>query len=329
MFGFTILRAHYHFTKRKLTIDNTFGFYFALSLEEIFKKKYCVQKDEACIICRYNKVCTIPRLFWNEIIFREPPMFIMRILNMEEEIERDKHELIVEFSVIGDMLGRLDMIIDVLNELSQITSYSSVKLNGIYVYDYFSSREREKVTDIHNIPKYSGSVLFDLKTGFNEMKIKIFPALVEKELAYSIIEKEGNVKDELLNLLKNSIKNTLEFFGCKDGYCLDYIDGFVDVSKIFAKEVLVGDLNLKKYTKYFPDHVFFEGKFALKGNISAIYPLIALAEILNVGKLTSFGFGRLKLIKLSKDFPTQNTYEYDNYNYTFDPYELNRDFRGF
>jgi len=310
MFVFTILRAHYKFAEEKITLDNTFGFYFSLTLERILRERYCVQKGTSCLKCRYNRACPIPQLFWSEIIFKEPPLLVMRYLNQEEEIYRGKNEIVVEFTILGDLVNRIEMITEALKHISEITSYSFVKLSGIYVYDYFSSLETEKIEDLEMIPKYSGNMLFDLKTGNTEMKLKIFPALISKELAEQFI-KNNDVKEHLLKLLKNKIKKTLDFIGCNQDVCFDTLKTDIEVSKIFAKEIHIGDLNLQKFTTYFPDHTFFEGKFLLEGNLSKIYPLLALAEILNIGKLTSFGFGRVKLIETREAFPTYTDFGFN------------------
>jgi hypothetical protein len=310
MFVFTILRVHYKFAEEKIRLDNTFAFYFSLTLERLIREKYCIQKGISCLKCKYNKACPIPQLFWSEIIFKEPPMLITRLLNQDEELYKDKNEIIFELTLLGDIINRIEIIKEALESISEIPPYSFVSLSGIYIYDYFSSTETEKIEDVETVPKYSGNMLFDLKTGKNKLKLKIFPSFIDSKLADSLI-KNIHVKDTLLKLLKRKVKRTLDFVGCSQDFCFDSLLTDFEVSKIYSKEIYIGDLNIKKLTSYFPNYKFFEGKFALKGNLGDIYPLLALAEILNIGKLASFGFGRLKIIEtMESRFPLPNEFRF-------------------
>ncbi len=300
MFVFTILRVHYKFAEEKIKLDNTFAFYFSLTLERYVREKYCVQKGISCLKCRYKKACPIPKLFWSEIVLNEPPTLIIKLLNQDEELYKGKNKITFEITLIGDTLNKIEIIKDALENITEIPPYSFVKFSSMYIYDYFASSETELVENIETIPKYSGNMLFDLKTGKTEMKLKIFPSFIYKGLADSLI-KNVDVKDTLLKLLKRKVKRTLDFIGCSQDFCFDDIKPDFEISKIYAKEINIRDLNINKLVSCFPEYKFFEGKFYLKGNLGDIYPLLALAEILNIGKLTSFGFGRLKLIETTEN----------------------------
>jgi len=296
MFVFTTLRAHYDFAEEKVMLDNTFGFYFAFTLERVLREKFCIEKEISCLKCKYNKICQIPKLFWSEIIFNQPPRIAIKVLNQGEELERKRHELVLEITLVGDTFSNLEMLVTGLRNLTEIPPYTPVKFKGLYAYDYLSGKEIEKIEpeNLKNIPKYSGSMILDLNTGKNEVKVKIFSSFLPKNVVDGLIN-EKDIEENFIKLLESKTKLTLEFLGCNQP--ISFYGGGFTVKKIYAKELLVEDINVKKVAKDFPDHTFFEGKFLLQGNIGYIYPLLSLAEILNVGKLTSLGFGRLKLIE--------------------------------
>jgi len=214
MFVFTTLRAHYDFAEEKVMLDNTFGFYFAFTLERVLRERFCISKDTSCIKCKYNRICQIPRLFWSEIILNEPPLIAIKVLNQGEELERKRHELVLEITLVGDILNNIGMVITGLQSLTEIPPYTPVKFKGVYAYDYFSGKEIREVIDPQTIPKYSGSMILDLHTGKNELKVKIFSSFLPKKVIDGLVD-GLEMEENFMKLLESKAKPTLDFLGCK------------------------------------------------------------------------------------------------------------------
>lgn len=293
MFTFSIIRAYYKVFDN-LELDYKFPLYFSVYFRENLKSSVCVDNVKICEKCRFKELCFYTKLFENDIIGNQSPAVSVRLLHQDEKV-RKHGEITFEFTFFGDSIKEFNVIYNVLKKMTVIDSYPRLALKKITFYNPFSENEWVINSEQEEIPRLTDDLFWEFILGSTEFKVKIFPSFLDLKLDLSRPISMEVLKERFLKATIDRLREVCETFGYY--YPITLHREKFNFEFIYFKEITVGDVLLQPAIEKFKDYKFYEGKIKVEGDLIEIYPLFELMSILNIGKLTNLGFGRIKIIK--------------------------------
>ena len=293
MFTFSIIRAYYKVFD-DIELDYKFPLYFSVDFRENLKNSVCVDNKKICEVCRFKELCFYTKLFEEDLIGYQSPAVSIRLLHQEEKIKKDG-EITFEFTFFGNTIKEFNVIYNTLKRMKVINSYPRLALEKITFYNPFSETEWIINSENEELPRLTDDLFWEFILGSTEFKVKIFPAFLNLNLDLSKPVVNEILKEKFIKTTVDRLREVCETFGYY--YPITLHRGNFNIEFIYFKEISVKDVLLQPVIDKFKDYKFYECKIQIEGDLIEIYPLFEIMSILNIGKLTNLGFGRVKVIK--------------------------------
>lgn len=288
MFYFSVFRTVFNI-RNKLYIDNIFIFYFMKEVEERFKKKICSYIDGVCDRCPIKNICIFPKIFLYEVWYGKPNLMITSPKYINENLTKGK-KLKIDFVMLNEAVDSFRLLEEAIKESCKEANFSNLIYEDVYNYNVFADN-LEKIDFLSPFPKYGLREFLELRSGVKKVKLKIFPSFL-------------NLSVDFNNMSNDEIKFFLfkEFFSRMSEIFEEEIQFSnnveLNVKKLQWKQVNYEDIFLKKNILQFKNYNFFSGEFIIEGNLSPIWHILEFIQTFGIGRLTNYGFGKVKLIEL-------------------------------
>ncbi len=288
MLYFSIFRTVFYI-RDEVYIDNIFIFYFMKEVEERFKKKICSYTNGVCNRCPIRNICIFPKIFLYEVSYGKPNFMITSPKYLNENLTEGK-KLKIDFVILNEAVDSFRILEEAIKESCKEANFSNLIYEGVYNYNVFAD-SLEKIDFLSPFPKYSLHEFLELRSGVKRVKLKIFPSFL-------------NLSVDFNNMSNNEIKFFLfkEFFNRMSEILEEEIHFSnnikLNVKKLQWKQLNYKDFFLRRTTSNFKNYKFFTGEFIIEGNLSPIWYVLEFIQTFGIGRLTNYGFGKVKLIKL-------------------------------
>jgi len=249
------------------------------------KKMVCIKPREECKTCEFNKTCPYTIIFETELYLNQPSKYVLQPEYDNKELnEGDK--IYIDIALLGFASNYWEFIIQSLNTVINLGKDRFIKQTGVYYYHPFA----DNYVPLRNVvPRFNAYNFFELKTGKEKIKIKLFPTSLKFDGKY-IKFNEFN-KDILIKSIVSRVSNVAKNYGIKDEKI------FIDKSKFVVEKQHLKPSPMKRWSNRKQRKMIipaFEGELTIKGEINEIYPYLVMLENINIGKSTSLGLGVVK-----------------------------------
>ena len=253
------------------------------------KKIVCIKINEECKNCEFNKTCPYTVVFETELYLNQPSKYVM-IPEYEEKEVKKGNSIYVDITLLGNTLEYWQFIIEALRTTINLGKGRLIKHENNFYYHPFE----EKYFPIKSfIPKFEAKDFFSLNIDNNHMILKLYPTSLRFKGKY-VLAREFN-KDFFVKALVSRISNVAKNYGNKNDKIFIDKTKFEIEKKEFKPFPMIRWSNRKKRKMKIPA---FTGYLKLTGDLQEIYPYIKIAENINIGKATSLGLGRLKIVEM-------------------------------
>lgn len=296
-----------------LSLPSYKGSTFRGAFGHIFKKVVCVDREKKCNLCLLKSKCIYSYIFetplpngalkMKKYPFVPHPFVITPPLNKKQNY-RENEELAFELTLVGNSIDYFPYFVYAFNALGKIgfkKGDGKFELQKVYVEQVggdpdivYSSEDKSLINrsyyldlgklfasaNSENIQTISLRLITPMRLKFNEA--------ISPSLEFHIL---------LRNLLRRI--SLLSYFHCGMELDLDF-KGLIDRSK----EIKIQNSNLKWFdwerfslrqnTKMKMGGLI--GSITYEGDLKEFLPFILIGEYIHVGKGTSFGLGKYKII---------------------------------
>ncbi|RUM61314.1 MAG: hypothetical protein DSY66_02270 [Persephonella sp.] len=287
MYYFSIFRVFFKIRER-VYIDNQFIFYFIKTIEERFKVKVCSFKNGICKECYLKDICIFPKYFFYDLWYKRPNLFITSPKYLMEELEEDK-KFKIDFVMLNEGVDSFRIFLEAIQGVCKDPNFKNLIYKEVYGYNIFSDT-LEKLDLLKPFPKYDINEFLNLRSGVRKIKIKIYPTFVD--FKYSDEPSNDFIKFLLFSLFSERVKSLTG----KD-ISLTHFLSELDFKVLNWKSFEYKDFMINNEIEKFDNHKFFKGEFLIEGDLSPIWYVFELVQTFSIGKLTNYGFGKVKIIK--------------------------------
>lgn len=288
MFYFSIFRTV--FTVREtVKIDNMYIFYFVKEIESRFKRRICPYTDGVCEECNLKNICIFPKIFLSESWYKKPNLMIVSPKNLNETLtEGSKFK--IDFIMLNEAVDSFRLLEEAIRESSKEAMFTNLVYEDLYNYNPFADTV-ERVNLLSPFPKYRVHDFSELRSGARRVKLKIYPSFLNISFDPENLS-DGELKFFLFKEFLDRVSDIFE----EDVQFPDTLN--LNLEKIFWKKLEYKDLILTKTISNFKNYNFFTGEFIVEGDLASIWYIFEFIQIFGIGKLTNYGFGKVKPIIL-------------------------------
>ena len=288
MFYFSTLRFLFK-AREKIYIDNLFIFYFIREIEKKLKENICLYSEKVCEKCPIKNSCIFPKIFLMERWSGQPNLMVVSSNYLNEYLKKDKI-LELDFILIDEATNIFPLLKEVIKESLKETNFRNLFYLETYYYNTFAE-VIEKIEDISTLPRYNIKEFLELRSGLKKIKIKIYPSFLSYSEKLENLNKEKIKRFLLREIFKRANELLEENINLSENYSINIVESSL-------KEIDYRDIFLRKVISSFKNHKFFEGEVILEGELSNIWNILEIIQTFGIGKLTVYGFGKVKLIKI-------------------------------
>ncbi|RUM57987.1 MAG: hypothetical protein DSY60_03150 [Persephonella sp.] len=288
MFYFSVFRTVFDI-RDELHLDNIFIFYFMKEVEERFKRKICSYINGVCERCQLRNICMFPKNFLYEVWYGKPNFMITSPKYLNENLTEGK-KLKIDFVMLNEAVDSFRLLEEAIKESCKEANFSNLIYEGVYNYNVFAD-SLEDIDFLSPFPKYRLQEFLELRSGVRKVKLKIFPSFLNLSVDFNNVSNDG-IKFFLFKEIFNRVSEIFE----EDIQFPNSIE--LNVKKLQWKRLNYEDFLLKKSVDKFKNYNFFSGEFIIEGNLSSIWYILEFIQTFGIGRLTNYGFGKVKLIKL-------------------------------
>ena len=288
MFYFSVFRTVFEI-REIAHIDNMFIFYFIKEIEDRFKKKICPYTNAVCETCNLKNVCIFPKIFLYESWYKRPNLMITSPKNLNETLyEGSKFK--IDFVILNEAVDSFKLIEEAIRESCREANFSNLIYEDVYNYNVFADTT-ERINLLNSFPKYRIHEFLELRSGARRVKLKIYPSFL------NISFDPDTLSDESLKffLFKEFLDRMSDLFD-EEIQLPDNLD--LKIEKVNWKKLEYKDIVLKKTISNFRNYNFYSGEFIIEGDLSSVWYIFEFIKVFGIGKLTNYGFGRVKAITL-------------------------------
>ncbi len=249
------------------------------------KKIVCIKPREECKTCEFNKTCPYTVIFETELYLNMPSKYVLQPEYSNKEL-KEGDKLYVDITLLGFASNYWEFIIQSLNTVINLGKERFIKQTGVYYYYPFADSYYPLKSFV---PRFNAQNFFELRTGKDEMEVRLFPTSLKFYGKY--IKAEEFNKDIFIKAVVSRVSNVAKNYGVKSEKI------FIDKSKFEITDIKMKPSPMKRWSNRKQKKMLipaFEGSFKIKGDLNEIYPYLTMLENINIGKSASFGLGVVK-----------------------------------
>ena len=249
------------------------------------KKIVCIKPREECKTCEFNKTCPYTVIFETELYLNIPSKYVLQPQYSSKEL-KEGDKLYIDITLLGFASNYWEFIIQSLNTVINLGKERFIKQTGVYYYHPFADTYSPLKSFV---PRFNAQNFFELKTGKNEMEVRLFPTSLKFYGKY--IKAEEFNKNIFIKAVVSRVSNVAKNYGTKTEKI------FIDKSKFEIADIRMKPSPMKRWSNRKKKKMLipaFEGSFKIKGDLNEIYPYLTMLENINLGKSVSFGLGIVK-----------------------------------
>ncbi len=249
------------------------------------KKIVCIKPREECKTCEFNKTCPYTVIFETELYLNMPSKYVLQPQYSSKEL-KEGDKLYIDITLLGFASNYWEFIIQSLNTVINLGKERFIKQTEVYYYHPFADTYSPLKSFV---PRFNAQNFFELKTGKNEMEIRLFPTSLKFYGKY--IKAEEFNKDIFIKAVVSRVSNVAKNYGTKTEKI------FIDKSKFEITDIKMKPSPMKRWSNRQKKKMLipaFEGSFKIRGDLNEIYPYLTILENINLGKSVSFGLGVAK-----------------------------------
>lgn len=290
------------------------GSIFRGSLAPTFKKGVCTAKDKSCSQCSIKNSCVYYYVFETppprdkQVMRRHPYVPHPFVIDPPLEGKREYKEgdsLSFEMLLIGKAIDYLPYFIFAFDQLGRVgIDRNKGKYELVKAYNIAPSGEERPIYEGDNRKLHPSTLTIDLDSLYQisgptkRVRLRFLTPTRIKHQGRMVMETDLRFDILIRSILRRA--SALAYFHCDKEWDLNYKE-IIDK----AKKVRVVERNLRCYEwERFPQDEFvkvnlggFMGDIEFEGDLTEFMPFLRLGELLHVGKSTSFGLGKYKIIK--------------------------------
>ncbi|WP_456403171.1 CRISPR system precrRNA processing endoribonuclease RAMP protein Cas6 [Persephonella sp.] len=249
------------------------------------KKIVCIKPREDCSNCEFKKSCPYTIIFETESILNQPSKYVLK--PPYEHKDLNEGDIIpIDITLLGSASNYWEFISESLNGTFNLGKDRFIKTSQIYYYHPYE----DKYYPVKSfIPRFEAVNFFDLRTGIDEINIKLYPSSIKLKGSYVRFDKFD--KYIFLKSLISRISNVAINYGIKS----DKI--FLDPEKFKIKDLKLKPSPMERWSNRKKKKMVipaFEGNFKIEGDLTDLYPFIEIIKTVNIGKSVSFGLGKVE-----------------------------------
>ncbi|PMP76271.1 MAG: CRISPR-associated protein Cas6 [Sulfurihydrogenibium sp.] len=251
------------------------------------KSTVCIKPFKSCQECELNQTCPYTVIFESELILNKPSKYVF-IMPFEKRELKEGDTLSIDVTLLGSSSDYWEFLIASLSGEFSLGKGRILKSTNVYYYNPLS----EVYKPVSSYVGKSNAVnFFDCKTGLNKIKVRLYPSSI-KLLGKILTYRDFN-KDVFVKAVLSRVSNVAKAYGFIDGKLQ------IDKEKFEIKNVDMQPSPMKRYSNRKGKAMIvpaFEGSFEIEGDLNEILPYLYIVENINIGKSTSFGLGRVKIL---------------------------------
>ncbi len=251
------------------------------------KKTVCIKPFEECNRCEFNRTCPYTVIFETEQFLNQPSKYVMRPPYEKKEL-KEGEKLHLEITLLGETSDYWEFITASFSGVINLGKERYIKLEKV---EYFHPLQKRYYPVKSSIPRFDAYPFFEIVTGKESLIVKIYPTSIK--VKNNFVKASDFGKEIFIKSVVSRISKVAYSYGIKE----DRI--FVDKGRFEITHSRLNPSPMKRWSNRKGKHMIipaFEGYIKLEGDLSQIYPLLSLVEVINLGKSVSFGLGRVEII---------------------------------
>lgn len=269
------------------------------------KRTVCVNLDKNCSSCLTKVNCIYKFLFEPESniprIKNPPHPFITYPISLGEKKMRRGSTYTFGFTVFGEAINKLPYIIYSIIQMGRL---GMGKGKGNFevreIKKFISPKKKttiytQKDGKLKSAPSLKASTILKSKFSKNTLTLETLTPIRMK------IRGKLTDKISLRDIIVSISRRFMGLTGLYGDGEVNLVDG-VDLDELLKNvesETSFKWVDFKRFSKRQDTYMQMGGamgKMVIKGELSRIYPILKLGEFIHIGKNTSFGLGRYKLL---------------------------------
>ncbi|MDQ7055060.1 MAG: CRISPR system precrRNA processing endoribonuclease RAMP protein Cas6 [Persephonella sp.] len=251
------------------------------------KKTVCIKPFEECSKCEFNRTCPYTVIFETEQFLNQPSKYVMKPPYEKKEL-KEGDELHLEITLLGETSDYWEFITASFSGVINLGKERYIKLQSV---EYLHPFQQEYYPIKNSFSRFDAYHFFELVTRKSSLIVQIYPTSIK--VKNSFVKASQFNKDIFVKSVISRVSKVALSYGIKEKKI------FIDRDRFDITYSRLHPSPMKRWSNRKGKHMTipaFEGFAKLEGDLSQIYPLLSLIEVINLGKSVSFGLGRVEII---------------------------------